>query len=102
MMLSHQQQLVLPLMHVKRSMIEDYSVVYFGYAMFKIFRLLFLALFCVHFFACIFFAVKAGSATSDEDVTAFYTSRNVEEDVSVCAISLQKIAILLLCLCNVG
>jgi hypothetical protein len=63
-------------------MIEDYAVVHFGSAMFKIFRLLFLAIFCVHFFACVFFAVKTGSAASADDVVEFYTSRNVAEDVS--------------------
>ena len=63
-------------------MIEDYSVVHFGSAMFKIIRLLFLAIFCIHFFACVFFAVKSGSAVSPDDVVAFYTSRNVAEDVS--------------------
>ena len=65
-------------------MIEDYAVVHFGSAMFKIFRLLFLAVFCVHFFACIFFAVKTGSAASADEVTAFYTSRHVAQDVSTC------------------
>jgi hypothetical protein len=75
-------------------LIEDYAVVHFGYALYKIFRLLFLAIICVHFFACIFFAVKAGSATSAEEVTAFYIAKNVEEDVSIINNSCQQVKIL--------
>ncbi len=50
--------------------------------MFKIARLLFIAMFSVHLFACIFFRVKVASASAVEDVAAFYTSKNVAEDVS--------------------
>ena len=61
---------------------EDYGVIYLGSAIFKIARLLFIALFSVHFFACIFFRVKIASANTPEDVTVFYTSRNVASNVS--------------------
>lgn len=64
-------------------MIEDYAVVYFGSAIFKITRLLVVATSSVHFFACIFYRVKEESAASNEDVTTFYTSRNVQEDVII-------------------
>ena len=40
--------------------IEDYAVVYFGSALYKILRLLLVALFSVHIFACAFFRVKVG------------------------------------------
>ena len=62
--------------------VEDFGVIYLGSASFKIARLLFVAMFSVHLFACIFFRVKIVSATSPEDVSSFYTSRNVAEDVS--------------------
>ncbi len=61
---------------------EDMAVVYLGSAVFKIFRLTFIALFSVHLFACIFFWVKSESANSPEDVTEFYTSRNANDLVS--------------------
>ncbi len=61
---------------------EDYTVVYLGAALFKILRLLLVGAFFVHFFACIFFRVKVATAISEEDVSIFYSSRNVEEDVS--------------------
>jgi hypothetical protein len=60
---------------------EDMAVVYLGSAVFKIFRLTFVALFFVHLFACLFFWVKAQSAYSLEDVTEFYASRNVDYNV---------------------
>jgi hypothetical protein len=63
------------------SAIEDYAVVYFGSAFFKILRLLFIAVFSVHLFACIFFKVKESSATSQDDVLDFYMSRNIAENV---------------------
>ncbi len=50
--------------------------------MFKISRLTFVALSCVHLFACMFYWVKMESASSTADVTEFYTARNVAEDVS--------------------
>ena len=60
---------------------EDYAVVYFGSAMFKIIKLLFLAIFSVHIFACIFYRVKDISAASRGDVVDFYASKDVAEDV---------------------
>jgi hypothetical protein len=62
--------------------VEDYGVIYLGSPVFKIARLLFVAMFSVHLFACIFFRVKVSSALSPEDVAAFYSSKNVAEDVS--------------------
>lgn len=64
-------------------MIEDYAVVYFGSAIFKITRLLVIAASSVHFFSCIFYRVKEESAINPEDVVVFYTSKNVEENVSL-------------------
>ncbi len=61
--------------------LEDYAVVYFGSDIFKILRLLFVAIFSVHFFACIFFRVKEISAEDPNDVIEFYAARNVTEDV---------------------
>ena len=57
-------------------------MIYLGSAIFKIARLLFVAMFSVHFFACLFFRVKILSAVTAEDVTAFYASKNVAQDVS--------------------
>jgi hypothetical protein len=62
--------------------VEDYGVIYLGSAIFKIARLLFIAMFSVHIFACVFFRVKIASAVTPEDVTAFYTSRHVASNVS--------------------
>ena len=62
--------------------VEDYGMIYLGSPVFKIARLLFIAMFSVHLFACIFFRVKVASAPTPEDVTAFYTSKNVAENVS--------------------
>ncbi len=61
--------------------IEDYMVLYFGSAMFKIARLLFVAMSCVHVFACVFYRVKKESASTDE-VNQFFISRNVDPTVS--------------------
>ena len=58
-------------------------MIYLGSAVFKIARLLFIAMFSVHLFACIFFRVKVASAFAAEDVTVFYTSKNVPEDVRI-------------------
>ena len=63
--------------------VEDYGVIYLGSAVFKIARLLFIAMFSVHMFACVFYRVKIISAFASEDVTAFYTSKNVPLDVSI-------------------
>jgi hypothetical protein len=61
--------------------IEDYAVVYFGSALFKIGRLLLIATFSVHIFACIFFRVKIVYAAAPEDVANFYISRNIDPEV---------------------
>ncbi len=62
-------------------MVEDYGVIYLGSSIFKIARLILVALFSVHLFACIFYRVKIFSAASLEDVASFYTSRSVAENV---------------------
>ena len=61
--------------------IEDYAVVYFGSSLFKILRLLIIAIFSIHLFACIFYRVKEISAYSPDDVTDFYNSRLTNDDV---------------------
>ncbi len=63
-------------------MIEDYMVLYCGSAMFKIARLLFVALLSVHFFASLFYRVKKEFAQSQEVVDDFYTSKGVDPTVS--------------------
>jgi hypothetical protein len=65
-------------------MLEDYAVLYFGSAIFKIARLLFIALLCVHFFACIYYRVKRDTTHNPEDVEAFYNSKYVDQDVRSC------------------
>jgi hypothetical protein len=67
---------------------EDYAVVYLGSSIFKIARLVVIAVFSVHFFACSFFKIKQISAPSQEDVVAFYTSRGIDENVSVSVLML--------------
>jgi hypothetical protein len=62
--------------------VEDYGVIYLGSAVFKIARLLFIAMFSVHMFACLFYRVKIISSAA-EDVALFYTSKNVPENVSL-------------------
>ena len=62
--------------------IEDYVVLYFGSSVFKIARLLSVAMMSVHFFACVYYRVKEESAASPEDVELFYTSRGVDPNVS--------------------
>ncbi len=62
------------------SVIEDYSVLYFGPAIFKVARLLVIAMLCVHLFACIFYRVKKESSPPEE-VAAFYSSKYVDENV---------------------
>jgi hypothetical protein len=64
-----------------RRVVEDYGVIYLGSAIFKIARLLFVAMFSVHLFACVFFRVKSSSASTPEDVSAFYSSKNVADNV---------------------
>jgi hypothetical protein len=63
-------------------LVEDYAVVFFGSAIFKIGRLLIIAAFSVHLFACIFFRVKINSAASEAEVVDFYVSRNIDANVS--------------------
>jgi hypothetical protein len=58
-------------------------MVYFGSAAFKISRLLFIAMFSVHMFACIFYRVKEASTPNVDEVVEFYTSKNIGEDVSM-------------------
>ncbi len=60
---------------------EDYAVVYFGSSIFKISRLLVIAVSSVHFFACAFYKVKEVSAASLDEVASFYASRNIDENV---------------------
>jgi hypothetical protein len=67
--------------------LEDYAVLYLGSAIFKIARLLFIAMLCVHFFACIYYRVKRDTTPNPDDVDAFYQSKYVEQDVSCCASS---------------
>jgi hypothetical protein len=57
-------------------------VLYFGSAIFKIARLLFVAMSCVHVFACIFYRVKRDSTPSTDDFDQFFLSRNVAPTVS--------------------
>jgi hypothetical protein len=58
-------------------------IISFGSAIFKIARLLFIALLCVHLFACAFYRVKKESAANQEDVENFYLSRNTKYNVRV-------------------
>ena len=62
--------------------VQDYFILHFGSVLFKIGRLLMIALLCVHFFACAFYRIKKLSAFSDDDVTTFYESKNVDQEVS--------------------
>ena len=55
---------------------------HFGSAVFKIFRLLAVAMLCVHCFACAFYRVKKSSAYSPADVDSFYESRGTNTTVS--------------------
>jgi hypothetical protein len=58
--------------------LEGYAVLYFGPATFKIARLLFTAVLCIHIFACLFYRVKKDGAEKPEDVEHFYHSRNAD------------------------
>jgi hypothetical protein len=62
--------------------IEDYAVVFFGSATFKMLRLVAFAAFSVHLFACIFYRVK-DSNEDPESVVAFFESREAAIDVSI-------------------
>ena len=68
---------------ILRSIFKDYAVFYFGSALFKIIRLLFIAIFSIHFFACAFYRVKNESAVNPDDVETFYLSRNVDPAVQL-------------------
>ncbi len=57
-------------------------MVYIGSAVFKILKLLAVATFSVHLFACMFYRIKVMSSATDEDVKRFYAERNVDDDVS--------------------
>ena len=67
---------------ISRRILQDYIVFHFGSAVFKIFRLLAVAMLCVHGFACAFYRVKRESASRPEDVDAFYESRGATTTVS--------------------
>ena len=64
--------------------IEDYAVVYFGSAIFKIARLTLVGTVSVHFCSCVFYSVKQNYAVSPDDVVSFYTSRGIDPGVSIC------------------
>jgi hypothetical protein len=74
-----------------RRVVEDYAVLYCGSAMFKIGRLLLIAMMSVHLFACVFFRVKKESATSLDDVELFYSSKGVDPNVRVLSFSTDEI-----------
>ncbi len=57
-------------------------VISFGSAIFKIIRLLFIAMLSVHIFACAFYRVKKESAASQEEVDNFYLVRNTQSTVT--------------------
>ena len=63
-------------------MFEDYAVLTCGASIFKIARLLSIALLSVHLFACAFYRVKKETANSPDDVVSFYSSKNVDPTVS--------------------
>ncbi len=67
--------------HLCDRTIEDYAVVYLGSILFKITRLVIVAMFTVHFGACIFFRVKMNSADSAEDVSSFYAENHIRDNV---------------------
>ena len=56
-------------------------MVFFGSSIFKIVRLVVIAAFSVHFFACMFYRVKQDSNDSDT-VADFYLSKNADPQVS--------------------
>jgi hypothetical protein len=65
-----------------RRIIEGYAILYLGPASFKIARLLFIAMMCIHIFACLFYSVKRDGAENPEDVDNFYLSRNANPTAS--------------------
>ena len=66
-----------------RRIVEDYAILYFGPAFFKITRLLVVVGLSVHFFTCIFYRVKIVSADDSDEVTSFYVTHDVDPSVSV-------------------
>ena len=60
---------------------EDYAVLTFGAPIFKIARLLTIALIMVHLFACAYYRVKK-ETTDVDDFDSFFTARNVDPAVS--------------------
>ena len=69
-------------------------VLYFGSAIFKIARLLFVAMSCVHVFACIFYRVKRESVASTDDFDQFFLSRDVSPTVRTIPFKQPSISIL--------
>jgi hypothetical protein len=61
--------------------VEDYGVVFFGSAAFKMLRLFVITAFGVHMFACIFYRVKDNNE-DQHAVIAFYESKDTAFDVS--------------------
>jgi len=61
------------------SIVQDYATVMLGQNFFKIFRLLSIVLFAVHFFACAFWRV-ASTSRSPEELDALLSSKNVPPD----------------------
>ena len=57
-------------------------MLFFGSSIFKIGRLLFIALLSVHLFACAFFRVKR-ETSSQEEIDNFYLLRNVDSAVRI-------------------
>ena len=68
--------------------LQDYVVLYFGSSVYKIARLLVIAMISVHLFACAFYRVKKESADNPEDVDSFYESRNVLSTVCCIIVTL--------------
>ncbi len=62
---------------------------YIGSAVFKVLRLLTVASFSVHLFACLFFRVKVMSAVTEDHVVDFYASKGIGDDVSSIIITIK-------------
>lgn len=69
--------------------IEDYAVVFFGSAAFKMLRLFLVAAFSVHLFACVFYRVKDSSDDQDA-VMSFYEVKEASYDVSASFVRLES------------
>jgi hypothetical protein len=59
----------------------DYMVLVLGHSLFAILRLMFLAMMCIHLFACVFYRIKKDGAASEDDVIAFYKFFRVDSTV---------------------